>query len=153
VGDLGLIPGLGRSPGEGKGYPLKYSGLENSMDCIVHGGHKESDTTERLSLHFTNVHFELVIGLQEIGGIVQRGTVYPFIHFPLMITSFITTVQHQNQEIDMVQCVYTILCHFVIVDSYDHHSSQHRELFHHHKDLPCVTLLVIYSPFPAIPKP
>ena len=37
AGDLGSIPGLGRSPGEGKGYPLWYSGLENSMDCIVHG--------------------------------------------------------------------------------------------------------------------
>ena len=37
VGDLGLIPGLGRSAGEGNGYPLQYSGLENSMDCIVHG--------------------------------------------------------------------------------------------------------------------
>jgi len=36
VGDLGLIPGLGRAPGEGNGYPLQYSGLENSMDCIVH---------------------------------------------------------------------------------------------------------------------
>ena len=36
AGDLGSIPGLGRSPGEGKGYPLQYSGLENSMDCIVH---------------------------------------------------------------------------------------------------------------------
>ena len=36
VGDLGLIPGLRRSPGEGKGYPLQYSGLENSMDCIVY---------------------------------------------------------------------------------------------------------------------
>ena len=48
-GDLGLIPGLGRSPGEGKGYPLQYSGLENPMDCIVHGV-IESDTTERLSL-------------------------------------------------------------------------------------------------------
>ena len=33
----GLIPGLGRSPGEGKGYPLQFSGLENFMDCIVHG--------------------------------------------------------------------------------------------------------------------
>ena len=31
AGDLGSIPGLGRSPGEGKGYPLQYSGLENSM--------------------------------------------------------------------------------------------------------------------------
>ena len=37
AGDLGLIPGLGRSPGEGKGCPLQYSGLENSMVCIVHG--------------------------------------------------------------------------------------------------------------------
>ena len=36
AGDLGLIPGLGRSPGEGKGYLLQYSGLENSMDCVVH---------------------------------------------------------------------------------------------------------------------
>ena len=37
VGDLGSIPGLGRSPGEGKSYPLQYSVLENSIDCIVHG--------------------------------------------------------------------------------------------------------------------
>ena len=37
TGVLGSIPGLGRSPGERKGYPLQYSGLENSMDCIVHG--------------------------------------------------------------------------------------------------------------------
>ena len=37
AGNLGSIPGLGGSPGEGKGYPLQYSGLENSMDCIVHG--------------------------------------------------------------------------------------------------------------------
>ena len=45
MGGLGSIPGLGRSPGEGKGYPLQYSGLENSMDCIVHGV-IELDTTE-----------------------------------------------------------------------------------------------------------
>ena len=37
TGNLGSMPGLGRSPGEGKCYPLQYSGLENSMDCIVHG--------------------------------------------------------------------------------------------------------------------
>ena len=37
AGDLGSIPGLGRSPGEGNSYPLQYSGLENSTDCIVHG--------------------------------------------------------------------------------------------------------------------
>ena len=37
AGELGFIPGLGRSPGEGNGYPLQYSGLENSVNCIVHG--------------------------------------------------------------------------------------------------------------------
>ena len=50
-GDLSSISGLGRFPGEGKGYPLQYSVLENSMDSIVHGGHKELGTTERLSLY------------------------------------------------------------------------------------------------------
>ena len=43
AGDLGSIPGLGRSPGEGKGYPLQYSGLENFLRPW---GCKESDTTE-----------------------------------------------------------------------------------------------------------
>ena len=37
TGDLGSIPGLGRSPGEGNSYPLQYSGLEKSMDCMAHG--------------------------------------------------------------------------------------------------------------------
>ena len=37
VGDFGSIPGSGRSPGEGKGYPLQYSGLENPMDYTAHG--------------------------------------------------------------------------------------------------------------------
>ena len=37
VGDLGSIPGLGRFPGGGKGYPLQYSGLKNSTDCLAHG--------------------------------------------------------------------------------------------------------------------
>ena len=51
------IPGLGRSPGEGNGNPLQYSCLENPMDggawwATVHGGHNESDTTERLHFHF-----------------------------------------------------------------------------------------------------
>ena len=51
AGDLGSIPGLGRSPVEGKGSPLQYSGLENSMDCIVHGVTK---TWTRLNdFHFT----------------------------------------------------------------------------------------------------
>ena len=59
VGDLCLIPGLGRSHGEGKGYPLQYSGLENSMDCI------ESDTTEQLSLSSTTVQKNQFCNLQD----------------------------------------------------------------------------------------
>ena len=46
VGDLGLIPGLGGFPGEGKGYPLQYSVLGNFVDCIVHGVAKKLDMTE-----------------------------------------------------------------------------------------------------------
>ena len=53
VGDLGLIPGSGRSPGEGKSYPLQYSGLENYVDYSP-WGHKESDMTEQLSLSLFN---------------------------------------------------------------------------------------------------
>ena len=54
VGETGLIPGWGRSPGGGHGNPLQYSCLENSMDrgawrATVHGGHEESDTTESLT--------------------------------------------------------------------------------------------------------
>ena len=48
-----LIPGLGRSLGEGKGYPLQYSGLENSMGCIVHGVAKSQ--TRLSDFHFTSL--------------------------------------------------------------------------------------------------
>ena len=51
VRDLGSIPGLGRSPGEGKGYPLQYSGLENSKDCRVHRVTKSQ--TQWSKFHFT----------------------------------------------------------------------------------------------------
>ena len=51
AGDLGLIPELRRSPGGAKGFSLQYSGLGNSMDCIVHGV-AESDTTEQLYFIF-----------------------------------------------------------------------------------------------------
>ena len=52
VGDLGLIPELGKFPGEGKGYPLQYSGLENSMDCIVHGVAKSQTRLCNFHFHF-----------------------------------------------------------------------------------------------------
>ena len=52
AGDLGSIPGLARSPGEGKGCPLQYSGLENSMDCIVHGVVKSRTGLSDFHFHF-----------------------------------------------------------------------------------------------------
>ena len=48
----GSIPGLARSPGEGKGYPLQYSGVENSMDCIVHGVTKSQTGLSDFHFHF-----------------------------------------------------------------------------------------------------
>ena len=52
VGDSGSIPGSGRSPEEGNGYPFQYSCQENSMNRLIHWGHKELDTTEELNFHF-----------------------------------------------------------------------------------------------------
>ena len=67
-GDLGSIPGLGRSPGEGDSYPLQYSGLENSMDSPW--GRKESDTTERLNI-FTLNNTEVKMAVYKVELIVQ----------------------------------------------------------------------------------
>ena len=58
VGDLGSIPGSERSPGEGKGYPLQYPGLENSMNCIVHWVTKSQLL---LSVQFTSLHADIVL--------------------------------------------------------------------------------------------
>ena len=54
AGDPGSIPGLGRSTGEGRGYPLQYSGLEDSMDY-------ESHTTEQLSLSLLILKFKIIM--------------------------------------------------------------------------------------------
>ena len=76
AGDLGSIPGLGRSPGEGKGYPLQYSGLENSMDYTVHEVPKSQT---RLS----NFHIILF-----------------YSHTSL----FHVVLEHSNNEADIVTC-------------------------------------------------
>ena len=55
VGDLGSIPGMGRYLGEGNGYPLQYSGLENSMDSIVHGITKSRTQLSNVHTH-THTH-------------------------------------------------------------------------------------------------
>ena len=53
AGDLGSIPGLERSPGQGNGYPLQYSGQENSMDCIVCGEAKSRTPLSDFHFHFS----------------------------------------------------------------------------------------------------
>ena len=55
AGDLGSVPGLGRSPGEGNSYPLQYSGLENSMDCIVYGVTQSWAGLSNCHLHFVQI--------------------------------------------------------------------------------------------------
>ena len=57
AGDLGSIPELGRSPGEGNSYPLQYFGLENSMDCKVHGVTKSRTQLNDFHFHFISVSF------------------------------------------------------------------------------------------------
>ena len=52
AGDLSSIPGLGRSTGEGKGYTLQYSGLENSIDCLIHGVAKRWTQLNNFHFHF-----------------------------------------------------------------------------------------------------
>ena len=60
VGDLGSIPGLERSPGEGNGYPLQYSGLENPMDCIVQGSQRVRHAWARLPFTYKHVSADLL---------------------------------------------------------------------------------------------
>ena len=72
AGDLDLIPGLGRSPGEGKGYSVQYSGLENSKDCIAHGVSKSRTRLNEFHFHF---HFSQSIH------ILNHHFVHPYIYF------------------------------------------------------------------------
>ena len=76
AGDLGSIPGLGRSPEEGKGSPLQYSGLENSMDYIVHGVTKSR--TRLSDFHFTLLSWwlsgkESACSVGDLGSIPELG--------------------------------------------------------------------------------
>ena len=66
AGDLGSIPGLGRSPREGNSYPLQYSGLENSMDCTVHGVAKSRTRLSDFHFHFIWLLPVLVAALRSL---------------------------------------------------------------------------------------
>ena len=81
-GDLELIPGSGRSPGEGNGDPLQYSCLENPMDAgawwiTVHGGHKESDTTEHACTYFSKPGCSAFFLILQLFSVLPK---FPFLH-------------------------------------------------------------------------
>ena len=61
AGDLGSIPGSGRSPGEGNGNPLQYSGLEPSLDCIVHGVTKSWTGLSNFHFHIKSSRIKLMV--------------------------------------------------------------------------------------------
>ena len=57
AGDLHSTPGLGRSPGEGNSYLLQFSGLENSMGCVVHGVTKSRTQLRDVPFHYVPEHY------------------------------------------------------------------------------------------------
>ena len=66
VGGLGSISGLGRSPGKGKGYPLQYSGLEDSMDCTVHVVAKSQTRLSNFHFYFTFIYIHIYVYIVEV---------------------------------------------------------------------------------------
>ena len=91
AGDLGSTPGLGRSPAEGKGYPLQYSGLENSMGCIVHGVAK---SRTRLSDLYPKIHL--------------------YLSFKETAHSFLRWLYHSPQQCLRIPVYLHILQHFLL---------------------------------------
>ena len=88
-GRPGLIPGLGRSPGEGQGNPLQYSGLENSTDCIVHGVTKSQ--TQRSNFLFLLGHlFEICLVC-----FFEEGLYLPSKNFSLHLIDFVWLYFHR----------------------------------------------------------
>ena len=66
VGDPDLIPGLGRSPGEGNDYPLQYSALENSMDSVVHGVAKSWTQLSDFHFHIIDSMYKIQVTSENI---------------------------------------------------------------------------------------
>ena len=107
VGDLSLIPGLGRSSGEGKGYLLQYSGLKNSMNCIVHGA--ANSRTWLINCHF---HFpskekaSLISWLQSLSAV----TLEPKKIKSVTISTFFPSIFHEVMGLDAM--IFAFECEF-----------------------------------------
>ena len=93
---LGLIPRLERSLGEGNGYPLQYSGLENSLDCIVHGAVKSLTLLSNFHFHFSLWMFFGIALLWDLNENWPFPVLWPLLSFPNLLTYW---VQHFNSII------------------------------------------------------
>ena len=89
AGDLGSIPGLGRSPGEGKGHPLQYSGLENSMDCIVHGVAKSLTWLSDFSFHVGRCRVLSRVPCATQRSLLVIGIIYSSVYMSVPASGFI----------------------------------------------------------------
>ena len=103
VGDLGSIPGLGRSPGEGKGYPLQYSSLENSVDGIVHRVAKSR--TQLSNLHFQQPAKPFRAHVETVSAGKARGEALDFgaregltVHLPPKFLSLFILHGHKSEQ-------------------------------------------------------
>ena len=94
VGDLGLIPGLGRSPGEGKGYRLWYSGLENSMDSIV--GSQSQTWLSDFPVYACFLHLTQCLSLYSCVYLLLRGSTPPSCSIKFLLLK-LPVVSHQSQ--------------------------------------------------------
>ena len=110
VGDLGSIPGLGRSPGEEKGYPLQDFGLENSMDCIVHGITKSRAQLSDLRFPFT---FLLAEGSLPLSAILLVGSL-TILGIPLSLTHKLSCLPQQLCEYSYFPKVNSTLPSFLL---------------------------------------
>ena len=108
AGDPGSIPGLGRSPGEGKGYPLQCSGLENSMDCIVHGVAKSRTW-------LSNFHWLIIL----VSGVQCSDLTFIYIinwhHDELSNHQDSATIQSFYDIIDYIPCAYILHPHDLFI--------------------------------------
>ena len=110
VEDLGSIPGLGKSPGEGKGYPLEYSGLESSMACIVHGVAKSWTRLSDLHFHFSLWYFMCF----------QRTLCFPCPHLSCYIVKVYGQLLPLNNRLHRQRHVYHV--HNCITEHNDWHT-------------------------------
>ena len=132
AGDLGSIPGLGRSPGEVKGYPLQYSGPENSMGL------------QRVEQDWVTFTFTFIKKNNKSLFVYFFLTISPIIYF------FITVVKYQNQEMDVdTMHVYGSMPFITCLYLCNHPQNQDIELFHCYKDFlfyPIIVRRMLSSP-------